>query len=37
MSEADLKAQFEKISDTARTATDKVKAAGERTLGSARS
>ena len=31
MSDADLKAQFEKISDTARTATDKVKAAGERT------
>ena len=31
MSDADLKAQFEKISDTARTATDKVKAAGQRT------
>jgi hypothetical protein len=31
MSDADLKAQFEKISDTATTATDKVKAAGQRT------
>ena len=31
MSDADLKAQFEKISDTARTATDKVEAAGQRT------
>jgi hypothetical protein len=31
MSDADLKAQFEKISDSAKTATDKVKAAGERT------
>jgi lysozyme family protein len=31
MSDIDLKGQFEKISDTAKTATDKVKAAGERT------
>jgi len=31
MSNADLKAQFGKISDTARTATGKVEAAGERT------
>jgi hypothetical protein len=31
MSDADLKAQFEKIADTARTATDKVEAAGQRT------
>jgi hypothetical protein len=31
MSDADLKAQFEKISDTAKTATDKVQAAGQRT------
>ena len=31
MSDADLKAQFEKISDTARTAADKVEAAGQRT------
>ena len=31
MSDADLKARFEKISDTARTAADKVEAAGERT------
>jgi hypothetical protein len=31
MSDVDLKAQFEKISDTAKTATNKVEAAGERT------
>jgi len=31
MSDADLKARFEKISDKAKTATDKVEAAGERT------
>jgi hypothetical protein len=31
MSDADLKARFEKISDTAKTAADKVEAAGERT------
>ena len=31
MSDTDLKAQFGKISDTAKAATDKVKAAGERT------
>ena len=31
MSDIDLKGQFEKISDTAKTATDKVMAAGERT------
>ena len=31
MSDTDLKAQFGKISDTARTATGKVEAAGERT------
>ena len=31
MSDADLKAQFEKIANTARTAADKVEAAGQRT------
>src|SRR5580698_3179198 len=31
MSDVDLKAQFGKIADSARTATDKVKAAGGRT------
>ena len=31
MSDADLKAQFEKIADSARTAADKVEAAGQRT------
>ena len=31
MSDANVKGQFEKISDTAKTATDKVQAAGERT------
>jgi hypothetical protein len=31
MSDTDLKAQFGRISDTAKAATDKVKAAGERT------
>ena len=36
MARADLRTQFEKISDSAKTANDKIKAAGKKTRGPAR-